>query len=695
MRKLIVPAVLTLAVCAIAVYRLADNNALPLGSARTIGDVPPMSATEAASHRKDRYASIDSIENLLALPGHFARMEALYALAGRSGSAAVQNLVFQADGIADASDREDVLLVLFARLTELDAPSALALSRTPGFSVDPAFEREVWRRWGALDLDAALDHAAGLDRSSRNRAAQALFAAYDYWGSDEASVIAERLGVQPDNRTRSAHVDDLAHTDPATAIAYVHAIESPQHRRQAAAHLGRLLGQEGIEYADRWAALFEDPELRRTFQDASAQAAAEVDPDGTLERLLAEDAVRGSRLAGAFTAVAGQDIEQALLWLERLDNSQQRRLAGGAIAAQLARVDPLRALDWARENDQGIEMGLYRTVIGTLAETNPELAFNHVMSLDQKWHRMSGLMAITTRLSEHDPQQAAQLMSTVEDADARNMMVQQIATNWMQSDPEAALDWIMSSEVSGQDDLMTSAAHVVARVDVDAAVRLLPRLDKDMAPVWRQQIAANLAAQRSVAEAEGFVAQFEGTPEYPQLVGGVIQGLAQSDPRAAVEMLARAPETPDRFMLSTIVYMYYAQQSPRQAAEAAAAISDGNERENVMRQVLQEWAQSDPSAAERWADGQPSGPGRDSAIAGLSSQWNELTPRRRRMLESIADPAQRSNAIRSVVFGIAREDRDRAEQVLYSLNLSREEEQQTLKLLESVSQSSHSMFIMR
>lgn len=304
-------------------------------------------------------------------------------------------------------------------------------------------------------------------------------------------------------------------------------------------------------------------------------------------------------------------------------------------------------------------------------------------------------MAITTRLSEHDPQQAAQLMSTVEDADARNMMVQQIATNWMQSDPEAALDWIMSSEVSGQDDLMTSAAHVVARVDVDAAVRLLPRLDKDMAPVWRQQIAANLAAQRSVAEAEGFVAQFEGTPEYPQLVGGVIQGLAQSDPRAAVEMLARAPETPDRFMLSTIVYMYYAQQSPRQAAEAAAAISDGNERENVMRQVLQEWAQSDPSAAERWADGQPSGPGRDSAIAGLSSQWNELTPRRRRMLESIADPAQRSNAIRSVVFGIAREDRDRAEQVLYSLNLSREEEQQTLKLLESVSQSSHSMFIMR
>lgn len=694
MRKIVIPAVLALAVGAAALYLLAGRNGLPPGGAPTLGDVPSMSAAEAASHRAARYAAIDSIEDLLGLPGHFARMEALYALAGRADSATVQTLVFQASGIADPSDRKDILLVLFARLAELDPLSALALSRTPGFAADPAFAREVWRRWGGLDLDAALDHAAGLDGPHRSRAAQALFTAYGHWGSEETSLIAERLETQPDNRTRSARIDDLAYTDPAAAIDYVNALDSPLHRRQAAAHLGRLLGRNGLESADRWAALFRDASLRRRFEDAAAQAAAEADPAATLEHLLAgREGARGSRLRGAFRAIAAQDMDQALSWFERLETPQQRRYAGSAIAAQLAQTDPLRALSWAREHEHGPEMSLYRTVIDELSDSAPQLALSDAMNLNHRWRRISALMYLANRVSEHDPRRAVQLMKTVDTAESRGMMMQQITVNWMRSDPDEALDWIMSSDADDRDQLMTAAAHIVSRANVDAALRLLPRLDGGSARVWRQQIAANLASQRSVAEAKSFIAQFEGTPEYPQLVAGVVNGLAEADPKAAVEMLDRVPDSANGQMLSTMVFMHYAQQSPREAAEAAAGLSNDGEQANVLRQVLRTWGRSDLEAAEQWVNGRPRGPGRAQAIAGVSSHWTELTPRRRRMLESIEDPQQRKTAIMNVVFRIAREDAVRAEEALRSINLPAEDREELLQGLKHMRGQAFPAFI--
>lgn len=694
MRKMFLMTAVVLALCSAGTYLVLDG--LPMRRMGTIGDVPPMSAADAAAHRASRYRSLDSVEALLALPSPFARMEALYALAGRSDASAVQDLIFQARGIADACDRKDILLVLFARLAELDPASALALSRTPGFVADPAFEAEVWKSWGRLDLEAALEHASGLDGPGRNRAAQGLFAAYGDSDGEEPSRITSRLGVQPDTHTRSARLEALARDDPAAAVAYVLAIESPLHRRQAAAQLGRLLGYRGLQHAERWSALFDPPVLERAFEDAAVRAAAEVEPERTLAHLLAsDDAASASRLFGAFTVVAAQDLDLAMLWFERLENPRQRHRAGSAIAAELARTDPLRALSWARDSDRSVDMKLYRAVLYTLVETDPELAFDDAMSIDNRRQRMSSLLMVADALSEHDPGRAAQLVGAAGDADARNIMLQQVTMNWMQSDPEAALDWLMSSEVHRRHDLMTSAAHFVARADVDAAIRLLPRLDKRIAPAWRQQIAANLAAQRSLSAAQGFIAQFEGTSEYPQLVAGVIGGLAQSDPAAAVRMLEQLPEAPGDRMLTNIVFMQYAQRSPREAAEAAASLADENQRRSVVSQVLQNWAHSDVSAAERWADRHAAGADRDHAIAAVASSWDELTASRRRMLESIEDPQQRQSAVMNLVFRIARQDRDRAEQTLLDLSLPEDQRQQLLRMLEQMRQRTVSPFIGR
>lgn len=694
MRKLLVRALPALALCAALAVVAIDRGWLRLPSApAVIGEVPAMSEAEAAAHRHNRYAQIASIEQLLGLPGHFARMEALYALAGRSDSADVQNLIFQAGGIANPSDRRDTLLVLFTRLTELDPPSALALSGTPHFAADPAYEREVWRRWGEQDLEAALQHAAGLPTAARrNVAAQALLASQGHWGNERTARIAARLGAEPDKRTRSARIDELARSDPAAAIAYVHALESPLHRRQAAAHLGLLLGRNGVDAADRFSGLFQDTALEEAFLDAAAQAAAEVDPDGTLEQLLAEHADDGSRLAAAFTAVAGRDLEQALAWFERVQDSRQRQRVGSVIAEQLAQQDPLRALAWAKGAEDGFERSIYMRVLATLSETRPDLALADAKSLDGQQERLSALMTVARTVSRDDPRRALSLLDGIESAEDREVMIGNIAMVWLQDDPETALDWILAVDTPRRSDLIQGAAYMLARQDVDAAIRLLPRIDKQHASTWRQQIVANLAAQRSVAEARQFVAQYEGSPEYPQMMSSLIQGLAETDAAAALEMLDSHPAGEERQMLYSSVLMQYARQDPRQAAESLVSIDDEELRTGLTAQIVSQWAHSDPVAAERWTADLPPGQGRDLAIVGVAASWSELTPARRLLIESIGDAEWRAQAVASMLFRLASEDFEEAERLLRDVSLpaaQKEQLRQQMEMLREQSQQGH------
>ncbi len=694
MRKLLARIVPALVICAAVAVVAVDRGWLASGPP-AIGDVASMSESEAAAHRRNRYAEIASIEELMALPGHFARMEALYALAGRSDSADVQNLVFQASGIVDQADRRDTLLVLFTRLTELDPASALALSRTPQFGTDPAYEREVWQRWGEHDLDAALRHAAQLDATRRNFAAQALLASQGYWGNERTARIAQRLGVEPDDRTRSARLDELVRSDPAAAVAYVHGLESPLHRRQAAVHLGLLLGREGLDSADRLAATFRDDMLRGAFEDAAAQAAAEVDPAGTLARLFEQgNAVPTSRLISVFTAVARQDMGEALAWFEQLDDPRQTMVVGSVIAGQLTRTDPQRALAWAKSLDGRQERGIYRSVIATLAEIDPGFAMAEARSLDDPRRRMMAMATIAQQLSEQDPRRAVALLDDIESPRERAMLVQSIATNWLQRDPEAALGWILAADVSQRSQLVAEAGAVLANTDLDAAIRLLPRLDEQYATTWRQQIASRIASERSVAQAQSFIAQYQGSPEYPHLLGAVIQGVARNDAAAAARMLEDLPESENRWALFSSVYMHYSRQDPRGALDSLLSLDSGEpQRRNLLTQVVGRWANFEPLAAERWVANLAPGPQRDAAIAGAAGQWSEVTPSRRRMLESIDDPMARRQAVAGAVFRLARGDPEAAERLLREVDLPASDKAMLREQMKTISQRRSSSLI--
>jgi hypothetical protein len=119
-------------------------------------EVSTMAPEVAENHRSEQYAGLTSVREVMALPSEFARAEALHIVAGRANAAAVQGMIFEANGIADEIERAMLLNVLFFRLAETDPQSALALARSDDFKGIRSIELTVWRVWSRADLDDAL-----------------------------------------------------------------------------------------------------------------------------------------------------------------------------------------------------------------------------------------------------------------------------------------------------------------------------------------------------------------------------------------------------------------------------------------------------------------------------------------------------------------------------------------------------------
>lgn len=687
MRKILAPAVLALALCAAGLGVLAGKHwrqpATP-----SIGDVPRMSVAEAVAHRETRYTALASIEQVLALPSHFARLEALYALAGRSDSARVQDLIFQANGIVDPSDRKETLLVLLERLTELDAPSALALSRTADFATDRDFEREVWQRWGGLDLDAAVSAARQLaTRAHRNMAAQALFAAYGYWGNAMTTRIAELLDAPPDSRTRALYLSRLADGDPRAAIEYAKSLEPMQERYEAVMLLGRRFGRDDPRRAGEYAGWFGDLQLQRVYASSLVQSAAQAEPQAVLEAVLGEASGAPEGWGRAFTAfreLAAQDVEQALTYLDRVDNRQQREMFAGVIGQILAQQDPERALAWARDYDRGMQRPVYMQVLTTIASTDPERALSEAGSLTSSQRRREAYGMLAMTLAQRDIEQAISLVERIARPDERNQAVSTVAGIWMQSDPEAAVSWILQQAPPVRDELLSGVGRWLPQRDPDAALRLLPRVNEATAAVWRAQIAGTLAANRSLDEAQRFIAAFEGSDEYPELLSSVIGGLAQRDVGAAVQLAGTLPAGEHRDALYSGLMRQLADEDPRQAARLLESIADPGQRMNAAGQLVSSWARTDSEAAEQWVRRLPQGQERDRASAALADQWRELTPSRRRMIDEIGDPDLRRHVAFNFAWRTARSDPAQAERILQSFDLPAAEREQLLLQLEEI-----------
>lgn len=651
---------------------------------RDIVDLPKMTDVVVEQHRDDGFERLSTIEDVFSLPTDFTRAEALYALAGRSDAAAVQNLIFDANRIADDIEREAALGILFYRLAEEDPESALAVARTEYFRGVKSIEQTVWRAWARKDFEDALFAAkTQTTLGHQNSAAQSLYVAFGYMGNEITDRIEAELGISPDRSARGRYLYRLADDSPATAIAFINNHERGTEQQEYVSWLAYYVSLRDPVAALGYADLFRVDSDARRYKSIIDSNVARENPQATIERLLAGggNMRRNNEFYSAISALTSTDIDAAKQYFEQARSAEDRQTIGSAIATQLARTDPAEALRWARENDRPSHAYLEATVLAAIAETEPQLALAEAMNIQSPQARSNAISSIIQQVSRNNPADAAAYLDQIVNSQQRQEAAQQLAFSWMRRDPDAALDWVLSQDSEISAPLLSQAGYMLMRTDLDAAIRVLPRIDDEHQESWRQQIAQQLATNRSPGEAQNFIQQFQGQPGYDQLQASLIAGVAQSDTMMAKQLADQLANGDARDRAYVQVVAQRAQTNPTEAAGWISGIADEHMRGTATAQLAQQWYANDPVLATRWVSNLPSGPARDQAIVQLSYQWREPTDEQMELIAGIEDRDKRSQAKIRRIYNLVRSNPARARELLQDQDISDQHRTQVESML--------------
>lgn len=634
---------------------------------RDISSAAPMAQAAADKHRDEQYVSLRSIRELVALPTEFARSAALFSLADRSDSAAVQDLIFQANRLADDVERAYLLNVLFFRLAELDPQSALVLARSDNFGGIKSIERTVWRAWARKDLDDALFAAkTQVSLVHQNSAAQSLFAAFGYMGNATTSRIQDELGIGPDRSSRGRYLYGLADKSTEEAIAFINSLDRGNEQQEYVSWLAYYVSLRDPHAALAHVPSFDIASDGKRFESIINSHIARENPQATIDRLLASgiDGRYSNELYSAIRALGSSDIDALMDYYDQAQSGEGRQMFGSQIAAELAKSDPDRALAWADANDTGRMPRLKMSVISKIAETDPQRALAEALKVPGAQVRAYLVPNVVNHIARSDPGAAAVLLDQLQDKQQRLEAGRQLASTWARSDPEAATDWILSHDKETASSMLQTAAFQLLQRDVDTAIKLLPKMEPSDQVGLRQQIAERLATSRSPADAQAFVRQFEGQPGHDQLQASVVAGVARNDVFMAKQLADQLSSGYARDRAYMEVINQQAQTDPVQALAWLNSVDSEQVRGAAAGQLVTQWYASDPTAATGWVSNLPGGTLKDDTILHMSSRWERPTAEQEDLIASIKDREKRGQAKVRQIYRLLRTDPARARELL-------------------------------
>src|SRR5690606_10706388 len=217
-----------------------------------------------------------------------------------------------------------------------------------------------------------------------------------------------------------------ADRDPVDAVNFINSMRSISSRQEAAAHLGRHLGRLPGKRTEQYASLFTDTAARQSFIYAAKSAEAEIDPEAVLDEWLGgkRSMSETMQVYTAMKSLAERDMEKALEYFQQIPDSRYRRMLAGPIGEVLADSDPQRAFEWAKENDPGMQSGLYAGIVAAVAARDPDLALESARLLPPGVQRRQALNGAVMAISFQDPQKAAALLDQIEQREVRDEAAQ-------------------------------------------------------------------------------------------------------------------------------------------------------------------------------------------------------------------------------------------------------------------------------
>jgi hypothetical protein len=596
--------------------------------------------------------------------------------------------------------REAKIGALFQRLAALDLARAIRVAAAPGF--DFALIADAFLALAEADAEAALQMLALVgDRSLQLDLAVALLSAL---GNDASAL--ERIAAALPERVRVAFrteaIGALAARDPDGALSLALALADSGARNAAAQRVGqawvhqdpvaafsmtdRLPNELREAYRDsvvvEWARL--DSRDFLAFADTQSTLDATlmglmhtigVDPEQTFEVASRHPPLT---IAGPFAAyvtvertsfanAAGLDPERYEAMLEAMPEGQRKQQLAPAFIEILSRVRPREALDRARStNDLAAEVRTIRE----FAVLDHELAYEWMEEFYERTGNLAATQSIANNVGAYaatDARRAdiaAELLLR-EDDEVAQLVVNRMLSQWVQSEPETAVDWMLANVDKVDSTIVSTMAGRLASRDAARAASYIDQVPPNLRQSWFEQVAIPYASQ-DPERAATWLTQFQGEPGYDAVLERVIQQTAQVDPIGASMMLLSAPTELQQDTAASIANGLAADDLAG-AARWALNLRDGGARSNAISQVAFDWTYRNPRAAQRWALSLPAGDDRDQALSAMLTRLSRdgyHVAIEAEVLDSFSSEQLRDQQVSRFIVSVANRDPDAAADML-------------------------------
>jgi hypothetical protein len=650
--------------------RFLENRPQP-----AISRLPTVSDADAEASRRAGYKDVDSVASAMALPTYFARKEAIYVLAGRSTSAELQDLLFQAVSIANSSEKGNVIRTLLERLVEIDPKSAVAIAESPALTAEGQYVQQTWFFWARHDLSAALEDASSRKRDTV-RIAQALYTAMPIPEQAVVDQIRAALGHRPDRQTISYWVRSMYRRSPLEAAAYVNGMSQRGEQHNAVQSMAYYLAPYKHSEAMQFATMLNSAELRQAFENTLNVQIASKDPVRALQMML--DGRSGKRNSAA--------IEPAMRYLVatdpgRLDaiiaqlSERDQQIAVSVAATTMAETDPDQALEWIRDRGEPHAAGALNEVLAVIARKDPDRAISEALNLPQRGDRDGALGAIARAMLADDPVRAMSVLEEISDPSSQKMYFNQTMTSWIRRDAANAIAWYNSLPAGRRDMDLRQALEQLAWSQPEAVTDLLPELSPEDARTGRHAVAQALLGKEGFDASMRFIKQYANEDDYPDLKRLAYFNLAQQEPNRALQLMQQEADGDVRDAVLAVAAGSIARYDPRRALGIATQVESQAHRSEAHRTIVQSWLSSDPQAATSWISSQPPGAEKDqllttAAYTAMQRDIGYVTG----LVEQIADPDVRRNTVTSVARQVyIRQSADKARRILEEAGLSPQE----------------------
>ncbi|MEQ1858328.1 MAG: hypothetical protein ABMA13_00170 [Chthoniobacteraceae bacterium] len=334
-----------------------------------------------------------------------------------------------------------------------------ALALPPGDQRDQGLQ-QVAKEFARNDPHAALDWLRTLpDDGSRDQAIQSLFGT---WAGSDSKAALEGARALPEGRLRENALAQIAQnlvdTDISTALGILK--ELPP---------GNATDNAFQQVAWRWG---------RTDPKAAATWFIDNLPENNqwaLQQIVSE--------------WARNDPDAALGWASALpdDRSQKGSLLGQALS-NLARSDPLAAVDRFKVLTAEQQAGAAGNLAGSWANRDPVAAAKWVMELKSDEARNNAVGSIASIWGQRDPAAATRWLETIPAGNTRDNAIQNFAFSVVQNDPEGATAWALAIGDAGKrDNALMGVVSNWARKNREAATQWVATTDT-LTPEFRTRL---------------------------------------------------------------------------------------------------------------------------------------------------------------------------------------------------------------